>query len=82
MKETIAKVIIHEGGSLNFLGKSMKVGIPLIKNVLLPLAKINFDTIRINSTSNRCSYSQENLWIRHDYTYYLKLRNERYPGNS
>ena len=35
MKETTEKIISEEGGVLsNFLGPSMKVGLPLIKTVL------------------------------------------------
>ena len=44
-------------GSL--LGPLLKTGLPLIKNVLKPLAKSVFYTITINSRriSNRCNYS-------------------------
>ena len=46
-----------EGGFLSkFLGTLMKFGLPLMKNVLTPLAI----TVRIagSSISNRCSYSK------------------------
>ena len=39
LKETTGKIISQEEGLLNFIGSLMKVGLPLTKNVLAPLAK-------------------------------------------
>ena len=58
----------QSGGFLGrLLGPLLKSGLPLIGNVLKPLAK-RFNTMRINSSSisNRCSYSEENVWIWHN----------------
>ena len=50
------------------LGPLLKTGLPLIVNVLKPLAKSVFYTSRINSSSgsNKCSYPQENVWVWRD----------------
>ena len=39
LKETTRKIINQEGGLLNFLKPLMTAGLPLMKNVLTPLAK-------------------------------------------
>ena len=39
MKETVRKIISEEGGLLHFLGPLRRDGLPLMKNVLTPLAK-------------------------------------------
>ena len=41
LKGTTGKTVSQEGGLLNFLGPLMKVRLPLMKNVLLSLAKID-----------------------------------------
>ena len=39
LKGTTRKIISQEGGFLNFLGPLMTAGMPLLKNVVTPLAK-------------------------------------------
>ena len=39
MKGATGKIINQEGGMLNFFGQLMKVGLPLMKNLLTLLAK-------------------------------------------
>ena len=39
LKGTARKIISQEGGFLNYLDPLLKTGLPLIKNVLYPLAK-------------------------------------------
>ena len=41
MKETAGKIISQKGGWLNFIVQLMKVGLLLMKNVLMLLAKIS-----------------------------------------
>ena len=41
-KETSAKIIRQARRLLSFLGLLMRVGLPLIKNILMPLAKSVF----------------------------------------
>ena len=58
--ETTEKVMKQK---VVFLGSLMRLGLPLMKNVLTPLAaKCYLDS---SSVSNRCSYSKENLWTEH-----------------
>ena len=47
------------------LGSLLKTGLPLIKNVITPLAKKDFTTVRINSSiiSNRWGYSKNIMKI-------------------
>ena len=42
MKRTFRKITNQEGGFLNFLDPLMTAGLPLIKNVLTPLAESGF----------------------------------------
>ena len=57
LKGTTRKITSQDGGSLNFLRPLMTTALPLMKNVLTPIAQKRFSTIRINSISvgNRCS---------------------------
>ena len=50
-------------GLISFLAPLTKVGLPLMKNILPPLAKNVCRTIKINgsSVSNRRSYSKGNI---------------------
>ena len=66
LKETTKKISSKEGGFLSFLRSLMTTA--------LPLMKMRFSTIRINSSSigNGCSYSKENLWIRNNNINILK----------
>ena len=70
MKGTTRKTNSQVGGLLSFLASLAGVALPLTKNVLVPFAILRkrFDIIMINSrrTSNRCSYSDENIWVRYD----------------
>ena len=81
MKGTTEKVIYQKGG---LLGTLLRFGLPLMKNVLTPLAKDFFSAIRGNSStvSNKCGYSKEHLWIMNDYNDNFKQRNGRYCENS
>ena len=67
LKGATKKITSQKGGLLNFLGPLMKVGLPLIKNVVTHLAKIVlipcFGT-NGGSTSNRRSYLKQNLGLR------------------
>ena len=70
---TLSKIQLHKigesGGFLGrLLGRLLKTGFSLMKNVFKPSAESVFNAIRINSTSisSRCSYSSENVWIWHD----------------
>ena len=63
MKRTTKKAINQKGGFLgNVIGPSLKKGLPLMKNILAPLAT-GLHVIRINCSnlSNRCSYSNEKM---------------------
>ena len=64
LSETQLFKIGQSGGFLGkLLGPLLKTVLPLIGNILKLLDKS--DPIRINSISNRCSYSYENVWIRY-----------------
>ena len=39
LKRTTLKINSQEGGLLNFLGPLMRIGLPLMKNLLTPLGK-------------------------------------------
>ena len=60
----ISKIIQSRGFLGRLLGPLLKTGLPLIKNVIKPLAKC-FKSIRISSSSisSRCSYTKENTWL-------------------
>ena len=79
LKGTSRKIISQEGGLPNFLVSLMKVALPLMKNVLTPLAKSIL--IPLGLMSSRCSYSKENLCIRHGCTDNIRQRNQRYHDN-
>ena len=49
LKGTTRKTTSQEGGFLNFLASLMTDGLPLIKNVLTPLAKIVFLPLRLSA---------------------------------
>ena len=55
-KAEISKIIQSRGFLGRLLGPLLKTGLPLIKNVIKPLAKKNFNSFRINccSISSRC----------------------------
>ena len=84
LKVTIRKTKKEVRGLLKFLATFMKAGLPLMKNVLTPLAKSVLIPLRsiAAAQSNRYSYYKENLWIGGGYTDNLKWRNERYQENS
>ena len=46
----------------------MKAGLPIMKNLLTPLAKSVLGPLGLKTAvwENRCSYSKENIWIRYD----------------
>ena len=46
----------------------MKAGLPIMKNLLTPLAKSVLGPLGLKAAvwENRCSYSKENIWIRCD----------------
>ena len=56
LKRTTRKNTSQEGGFLNFLRPLMRAGLPLMKSLITPLAKIFF-------ISSSCSISTEHLWI-------------------
>ena len=66
IKGTFRKIASQKGAFLNFFTPLMTAGLPLMKNVLTPLAESVLLFIRINSSSNRWSYSKENVWIRYN----------------
>ena len=70
IKGTSRKITRQEGGFSNFFRPLITSGLPLMKTVFTP-AKIFFITIGIISRniSSGCSYSKENLWIRHSNIY-------------
>ena len=68
LSETQLFKIGQSGGFLGkLLGPLLKTVLPLIGNVLMLLDKS--DPIRINSISNRCSYSYKNVWISYASSY-------------
>ena len=56
IKGTTTKITSQEGRFLNFLKPLIRVGLPLMKNVLTPLAKSVL--IISSNVSSRCSYSK------------------------
>ena len=52
LKGTARKIISQEGGLLNFLGWLMKVSLPLMKNVLLSLAKIGLIPLGLTAVAS------------------------------
>ena len=74
LKETTGKIIIQDRGLLNVLSPLMKVGLPFIKYVLTPLSESVLISLGLTATSSA-------KWISHNYTDYLKLRNERHNKN-
>ena len=58
-KNQLHKIRQSGGFLVRLLGSLLKTGLPLIGNVLKPLAKKVLNIIRVNSScsSNRCSYS-------------------------
>ena len=69
LKETSGKIISQEGGALNFLGPLMKGDLPLMKNVLISLAKSVLIPLGLMAVASETDAAiQKNLRIRHDYT--------------
>ena len=62
-KETSAKTIFQETGLLSLLDPLMRVGLPLMKNILMLLVKNVFVPLEFkgSSVNQRCSYSKENF---------------------
>ena len=62
-KETSAKTIFQETGLLSLLDPLMRVGLPLMKNILMLLVKNVFLPLEFkgSSVNHRCSYSKENF---------------------
>ena len=60
----------------------MRVGLPLMNNLLMPLAKNVLISLGLMMRHYRCRYSKEKLQITNDYTDNLKRRNEKYHKNS
>ena len=52
MKETTARIIIQEGRLLKFLAPLVKVGLPLMKNVITPLAKSVLIPLGLTATAS------------------------------
>ena len=62
LKGTTTKTTSQEGGFLSFLGPLMTASLPLMQNVLTPLAKIALIPLGLSAgVSSRCSYLKENL---------------------
>ena len=86
------------GKSRGILGKLfwplLKTGLPIIGNILKPLAKSVLIplwlTASVSAISKRCSYSLENVWIRYAFFGLCKANNinnfewgnEWYPENN
>ena len=85
LKGTTGEIISQEGGLLgNYLVPLMRFGLLLMKSLLTRLAKSVLIPLGLTAAdvSNRCSYLNENLWIRHDYIDNFKQRNNKYYKNS
>ena len=80
LKGATKKVTSQEGGFLNFLRPLMSFDFPLIKNILIPLAKSVLLPLFV--VSNRCSYLKGNVWIRYGNINNFKQRNGRYHESS
>ena len=64
-KETFAKIIFQETWLLSLLDPLMRVGLPLMKNILMLLVKNVFVPLEFkgSSVNHRCSCSKEKFWI-------------------
>ena len=68
LKGTTRKITSQEGGFLNFLRPLMTAGLPLMKNVLTPLAKSFLFPVRLSAgmTATDAAIQKKDFWIRND----------------
>lgn len=67
MKGIIAKAINQGRGSLSFIISLMKLGSPLMKNILTPLTKsVLIPLEKLQQYQQQMQLLQENFWIRDD----------------
>ena len=61
----------------------MNIGLPLMKNVLTPLAKSVLVSLGLTAAASAIdAATQKKFYVRDDYTDNLKRRNERHHENS